>query len=360
MIVIKFIKHFSFCLKYKASTSTVTVYDFILLSILLIFALVSFNCKNIYSILAEYSFILPIVALSVYLFVMLMSFFQKLPKNEYMLFKFLCFSKTDLLFISYIKTFFTNILMSIVFANFSAYWNINFFPALISTFILGNIIVFLIYNFIITNFKKNTKSTQKLHSINNLFFKNKYTSFFYKTFFGYSKSSYEYFDMLSCIALVMVVFSLHIFLGLNFIISAYLSVCFLTPIVIDIYAIEHKNQRLSHILNISAKQSFKMSFFIISLLTYITTFLFFIISSFISGFNLIHLISVIFFSLYFMPIQYSLLIIAQKKLSIGIPIMSAFIINILVSIIPFVNNIYAIGIILNKYYKEHSQYVKNR
>lgn len=347
MIIIKCINHILFCVKNKTISSSLSVYDFIMTFILFVFMISSFFANNIYEALTEYSCYIIVCVILLYLISMLLSVFQKIPKDRYLLYKYLNFSNIDFIILIYCKTFITNIMMSVSVANFLVHWQINFWLSFAFTLIVGGILVFCVYMLMSENQKTSSRyANRRKCFLSNLFFKNKYTAYFYKAFFGYPKGCYEYIDIFISLIFLMCAF----YFGLKFNIYLPIIIYSLNLIasaaVIDVYSLEYKSKNLSLVLNIKNKQIFKMTLVSISVIAFMATILYLLIFSLIYGFCLIDVATTVAIFLYFIPIQYSLILTANKKLNANLSIMSAFIPDIFIALIPVINIIRSVYIII--------------
>lgn len=354
MIAIKSLKHIVFLYKNKAMQSRFTKNDLLLIIILILLIVVSFYSSNLYTAFSDYTFLIPIIMAFLYISMMCLTIFEKMPESEYRLFKYLKFTEIDFWVLAYLKTFVTNISMSIVVSNFLIHWRIHFLLSFLLVFIFGNIFTFYLYKLIVSKTVKNNSTVGhiKKSAISNYFFKNKYIAFFYETFFGYTKGKYEYIDMLIIVILILLSLSLGVSYKIPFIISAYVITFFASLLSIDVYMVHFKNRVLSIILGIKKTEIYKMSLATVITLSaffnLICTILYcvFIIPDI--TYILISIISII----YFTPIQYALIKIADKKLNTHISVMSAFLTDIMISFLPIINLIYAGAVLAIKRNKE--------
>lgn len=347
MIIIKCINHILFCIKNKTFSSTFSPYDFVMLFLFLFFTALSFTAKNIYEMLPEYTCYILVCVILLYFVAMILSVFQKMPKERYYLYDYFDFSEIDFILLTYINTFIANITMSVSVANFLVYWHINFWLSFAITFVFGGLLVFYVYKLIITHKKYNFRYTNsKKHLFSGVFFKNRYTAYFYKTFFGYPKGCYEYVDIFICFIFLMCTF----YFGLKYCIYLPIAIYFLNLVVsatvIDVYSLEYKSKNLSLVLNIKNKQIFKMTLVAVSVIAFMATILYLLIFGILFGLCIIDVVTTVAVFLYFIPIQYSLILIANKKLLAKLSMMSAFIPDIFIALIPAINIIRSVYIII--------------
>lgn len=347
VIAIKCLKHIVFLCKNRTIQASFTKNDFILVIFFISLIVVSFYSSNLYTAFSDYSFLVPIILVFLYLSMMCLTIFEKMPESEYRLFKYLKFNEIDFLLLSSLKTLITNISMSIVIANFLNYWKIHFLLSFILVFVFGNIFTFYLYKLIISKSVKNNSKVKRSRkfSVSNLLFKNKYMTFFYETFFGYTKGKYEYIDMLIIAIFILFTLFLGICYKIPFLITVYLITLFASLLSIDVYMVHFKNRVLSIILGLKKTEIYKMSLATIITLTAFFNLICIILYCVFIVPNIIYLLLCIISLLYFIPIQYALIKVADKKLSAHMSVISAFLTDIMVSFLPVINLIYA-GIIL--------------
>lgn len=360
MIAIKSIKHIAFLFKNKAVQTRLNKNDFILIAVLIALVASSFYAENLYSALMGYEFIIPIILVFLYIFMMCLTMLDKMPAGEYRLFKYLKFTEIDFLILSYLKTIIANISISVVIANFLIYWRINFWACFLIAFIFGDIAVFYLYKLIITKSEKNNGAAvgRKGFTFSNHFIKNKYTAFFYETFFGYKKGRYEYMDMMTIFVSIIAVMTIGVYFKLAFIITAYLLTLFSALLSIDVYMVHFKNRALYVILGISKSEIYKMSLAVVISLSVFFNLICMILYFALVGFEVTYVLICAACLLYFIPIQYALIKTANKKLSVNNSATSAFLTDIMASFLPVLNLIYA-GFILAANRSKRAERLKN-
>lgn len=354
VIKIKIFKHINFCLSHKIKGQKITIYDFFYIIIIFGLMVASFSMDSMLYSLKSYAVIVPLVCAVLYLLLMVTTMVNKTTAQEKQLLQYLKFTRVDVLLLTLIRTIWINIGLSVTISNVLKHWGANFYLSFLLVLLLGTTASYFIWDLITSNLSVKSKSNKK-SKIGNILLTNRYTAYFYRIFFGYSKGSYEYIDIAVNFAIIILGIIFAVYVKMFFYIVQYLITAVLIAVAIDIYSIKFKSKQLDKITGVNNKLSKKYLIIIMTAISAFVNLLLNIVFACKYGLSVENIIFSIGVFIYFIPVYYGGFIIADKKLSRGANIATAFMPDVLLGVVPVVN----IGISLFYIIKDKIKVTKN-
>lgn len=336
VIKIKIFKHINFCLSHKIKGQKITIYDFFYIIIIFGLMVASFSMDSMLYSLKSYAVIVPLGCAVLYLLLMFTTMVNKTTAQEKQLLQYLKFTRVDILLLTLIRTIWINIGLSVTISNVLKHWGANFYLSFLLVLLLGTTASYFIWDLITSNLSVKSKSNKK-SKIGNILLTNRYTAYVYRIFFGYSKGSYEYIDVAVNFAIIILGIIFAVYVKIFFYIVQYLITAVLIAVAIDIYSIKFKSKQLDKIIGVNNKLSKKYLIIIMTAISAFVNLLLNIVFACKYGLSVVNIIFSIGVFIYFIPVYYGGFIIADKKLSRGSNIATAFMPDVLLGLIPFVN-----------------------